>query len=29
MDKGADYAKKEIQRLERILDKVYYFILHV
>lgn len=26
MEKGADYAKNEIQRLERMLEKVIYHI---
>lgn len=27
MEKGADYAKNEIQRIERILEKVLYMTL--
>lgn len=29
MEKGTDYAKNEIQRLERMLEKVIHYIFHV
>lgn len=29
MEKGADYAKNEVQRLERMLAKVLYFTIFI